>query len=192
MKNALYFGDNLNVMREMASGTYHLCYLDPPFNSGRNYNIFLANSKAQRKAFDDIWHWDDAARESRAAVHHYDGRHPELVDVMDNLSFCLKGFDFMLTRGGEFRVYAGVSRFHGPAVGGDLAVAEAERERLSALRSACESLSEKRYGRYLWRAEFQKRDCVVLCRRRHPAQGFPTKARRAPTLCPREKRSLQH
>lgn len=100
MKNALYFGDNLNVMREMASGTYHLCYLDPPFNSGRNYNIFLANSKAQRKAFDDIWKWDDAARENRAAIHHYDGRHPELVDVMDNLSFCLKGFDFMLTRGG--------------------------------------------------------------------------------------------
>ncbi len=48
MKNALYFGDNLNVMREMESGSYHICYLDPPYNSGRNYNIFLAEG-AQTK-----------------------------------------------------------------------------------------------------------------------------------------------
>ena len=45
MKNALYFGDNLNVMREMQTGRYHTCYLDAPYNSCRNYNIFLAGSK---------------------------------------------------------------------------------------------------------------------------------------------------
>ena len=101
MKNALYFGDNLNVMREMQTGSYHICYLDPPFNSGRNYNIFLAGSKAQRKAFDDIWRWDDAARENQAAVLHYDGRHPELVETMDNLSDCLTGFDQILKGGGR-------------------------------------------------------------------------------------------
>ena len=100
MKNALYFGDNLNVMREMQSGSYHICYLDPPYNSGRNYNIFLASSKAQRKAFDDIWRWDDAARRNQAAVRRYDGRHPELVQTMDNLSYCLTGFDNILKGGG--------------------------------------------------------------------------------------------
>ena len=42
MRNTLYFGDTLNVMREMPTHSYHLCYFDPPFNSGRNYNIFLA------------------------------------------------------------------------------------------------------------------------------------------------------
>ncbi len=99
MKNALYFGDNLKVMREMPTGSYHLCYLDPPFNSGRNYNIFLAGSKAQRKAFGDIWQWDDAARENQSAVLHYDGQHPELVEVMDKLSNCLKGLNKFL-RGG--------------------------------------------------------------------------------------------
>ena len=96
MRNALYFGDNLNVMREMATGRYHTCYLDPPYNSGRNYNIFIAGSKALRKAFDDIWRWDDAARHNQAAVLHYDGRHPELVETMDNLSACLTGFDNIL------------------------------------------------------------------------------------------------
>ena len=100
MKNALYFGDNLNVMREMQTGSYHICYLDPPFNSGRNYNIFLAGSKAQRKAFDDIWRWDDAARHNQAAVSRYDGRHPELVETMDKLADCLNGFDAILKGGG--------------------------------------------------------------------------------------------
>ena len=100
MRNALYFGDNLNVMREMKTGSYHTCYLDPPYNSGRNYNIFLASSKAQRKAFDDIWRWDDAARENQNAVRHYDGQHPELVEIMDNLSDCLTGFDTILKGGG--------------------------------------------------------------------------------------------
>ena len=100
MKNALYFGDNLNVMREMQTGSYHICYLDPPYNSGRNYNIFLAGSKAQRKAFDDIWRWDDTARQNQAAVHRYDGRHPELVETMDNLAACLSGFDQILKGGG--------------------------------------------------------------------------------------------
>ncbi len=99
MRNALYFGDNLQVMREMQTARYHTCYLDPPFNSGRKYNIFLAASKAHRKAFDDIWRWDDAARENQDAVLHYDGRHPELVETMDNLSDCLSGFNYWL-RGG--------------------------------------------------------------------------------------------
>ena len=40
MRNALYFGDNLKVMRDMQTARYHTCYLDPPYNSGRNYNIF--------------------------------------------------------------------------------------------------------------------------------------------------------
>ena len=97
---ALYFGDNLNVMREMRTGSYHICYLDPPYNSGRNYNIFLAGSKAQRKVFDDIWRWDDAARHNQAAVLHYDGHHPELVETMDNLADCLSGFDNILKGGG--------------------------------------------------------------------------------------------
>ena len=97
---ALYFGDNLSVMREMQTGSYHICYLDPPYNSGRNYNIFLAGSKAQRKVFDDIWRWDDAARHNQGAVLHYDGRHPELVETMANLSDCLSGFDNILKGGG--------------------------------------------------------------------------------------------
>ena len=67
MKNSLYFGDNLDVLREsMASESVDLIYLDPPFNSARDYNILFSSpkgqsSEAQITAFEDSWHWAEQA-----------------------------------------------------------------------------------------------------------------------------------
>ena len=37
--NKLYYGDNLDVLRKfIRDETVDLCYIDPPFNSKRNYN----------------------------------------------------------------------------------------------------------------------------------------------------------
>ena len=69
-KNKLYYGDNLYVLREyIPDESVNLIYLDPPFNSNRNYNVLFAeengqDSEAQIKAFDDTWHWDKSAVES--------------------------------------------------------------------------------------------------------------------------------
>ncbi|MGA8551897.1 MAG: hypothetical protein WB678_16850 [Stellaceae bacterium] len=42
MANALYYGDNLDVLRrEIAADTVDLVYLDPPFNSQANYNLLF-------------------------------------------------------------------------------------------------------------------------------------------------------
>lgn len=65
-KNMLYYGDNLEVMRKyIKDNTIDLCYIDPPFNSKRNYNqIYNAignEDKAQAQAFIDTWTWDDDA-----------------------------------------------------------------------------------------------------------------------------------
>jgi len=39
MNNTLYYGDNLEVLRKyIKNETVDLCYIDPPFNSKRNYN----------------------------------------------------------------------------------------------------------------------------------------------------------
>ena len=39
--NCLYYGDCLDVMQGMQAGSVDLIYLDPPFNSQRNYhNIY--------------------------------------------------------------------------------------------------------------------------------------------------------
>jgi len=40
MKNTLYYGDNLDILKNyIPSASVDLVYLDPPFNSNANYNI---------------------------------------------------------------------------------------------------------------------------------------------------------
>ena len=59
--NRLYFGDCLTVMQEhMNLGSVDLIYLDPPFNSQRDYNAIYKDETgrplpAQIEAFGDMW-----------------------------------------------------------------------------------------------------------------------------------------
>jgi site-specific DNA-methyltransferase (adenine-specific) len=68
--NTLYYGDNLQVLRDsVAAESVDLVYLDPPFNSQANYNaLFKAptgqKSEAQIEAFEDTWHWNDHAEQA--------------------------------------------------------------------------------------------------------------------------------
>jgi adenine specific DNA methylase Mod len=63
MRNALYYGDNLQVPREhIPSESVDLVYLDPPYNSNASYNVLFRErtgeeSPAQIKAFTDTWEW---------------------------------------------------------------------------------------------------------------------------------------
>ena len=54
----MWTGDNLPVLRGMNSGCVDLIYLDPPFNSNRNYSAPIG-SKAAGAAFKDTWTLDD-------------------------------------------------------------------------------------------------------------------------------------
>ena len=62
-ENVLYYGDNLDVLRErIAAESVDLIYLDPPFNSNRSYNVLFGQThehddRAQIEAFDDTWTW---------------------------------------------------------------------------------------------------------------------------------------
>jgi 16S rRNA G966 N2-methylase RsmD len=57
--NRLYFGDNLDILREKISDeSVDLTYLDPPFNSNATYNVLFKEgariqSEAQAEAFRD-------------------------------------------------------------------------------------------------------------------------------------------
>jgi DNA modification methylase len=67
MNNSLFYGDNLPLMRKMASDWVDLVYLDPPFKSDLNYNVLfkadgLKSDEAQLTAFKDTWTWDAAAQ----------------------------------------------------------------------------------------------------------------------------------
>ncbi len=47
--NHLYFGDNLAVIRaSIASESIDLIYLDPPFNSKRDYNLLFKSPRGSR------------------------------------------------------------------------------------------------------------------------------------------------
>ena len=52
--NRLFFGDNLHVMRQLPSKSIDLIYIDPPFFSGRNYNVIFGD-KNEVRSFSDIW-----------------------------------------------------------------------------------------------------------------------------------------
>lgn len=58
--NTLYYGDCLSIMREMPMGSVDLVYLDPPFNSNRDYNAIYKDETGrplpdQIEAFNDLW-----------------------------------------------------------------------------------------------------------------------------------------
>jgi DNA modification methylase len=52
--NRLFFGDNLHIMRQLPSESIDLIYIDPPFFSGRNYNVIFGD-KNEVRSFSDIW-----------------------------------------------------------------------------------------------------------------------------------------
>ncbi|GMO65750.1 MAG: site-specific DNA-methyltransferase [Treponemataceae bacterium] len=61
--NKLFYGDNLTIMKKMASESVDLIYLDPPFNSNRSYNLLYKNTTGlpipeQIEAFCDTWELD--------------------------------------------------------------------------------------------------------------------------------------
>lgn len=69
--NTLYYGDNLDILKnEIADETVDLIYLDPPFQSGRNYNIIFRPEKdgikgatSQIETFEDTWQWSQKAQD---------------------------------------------------------------------------------------------------------------------------------
>ena len=90
--NRLYFGDNLEILREhVADESVDLIYLDPPFNSNATYNVLFRErsgeeSAAQITAFEDTWHW---GWESETAFQDVVMRGPEKVG---NLLSALRQF----------------------------------------------------------------------------------------------------
>lgn len=68
-QNTLFYGDNLKILREyIPDESVDLIYLDPPFNSNRNYNILFKDEagremNSQIRAFEDTWHWVTATEE---------------------------------------------------------------------------------------------------------------------------------
>ncbi len=98
-QNTLFYGDNLEILRNrkyLQDETVDLCYIDPPFNSKRNYNQIYNNiggeDRAQAQAFIDTWVWDEMAGEGFTEILANDqGRFTsQTVDLIKGLEVVLK------------------------------------------------------------------------------------------------------
>jgi len=85
--NQLYFGDNLQVLRDhIKDESVDLIYLDPPFNSKATYNVLFRapnghESDAQITAFEDSWHWgEQAEREFDEILHQSNTQVAQMMD----------------------------------------------------------------------------------------------------------------
>lgn len=97
MMKSLYYGDNLDVLRNnIPSDSVDLCYIDPPFNSKRNYNQIYNNigkeDMAQAQAFVDTWTWDNSARNAfHEIINNESGRFSQRVtDLIRGLHLVLQ------------------------------------------------------------------------------------------------------
>ena len=92
MSNQLFYGDNLEVLRRhIKDESVDLCYIDPPFNSKRNYNQIYNNigkeDQAQAQAFIDTWTWDDYANQGLEEIQtNYQGHFTaQSIDLISGL-----------------------------------------------------------------------------------------------------------
>jgi adenine specific DNA methylase Mod len=114
--NTLYFGDNLQVLREhIADESVDLIYLDPPFDSKRDYNLLFKTPKApkprqdaqevrqeepeygyaeaQITAFEDTWHWGQHAEDEFREI--LQQPNTDVAELMRALRSFLKENDMM-------------------------------------------------------------------------------------------------
>ncbi len=95
MPNTLYYGDNLDVLRQhVPDESVDLVYLDPPFNSNASYNVLFKErsgeeSPAQIKAFTDTWDW---TLESERTFEQEIILHPETPPKVKDMVTALRQF----------------------------------------------------------------------------------------------------
>lgn len=95
--NKLFYGDNLDILRNrdyFPTASVDLIYLDPPFNSSRDYNILFQDesdraSDAQIMAFGDTWHWGPSAERAY---------HQLITDAPENLARTIGALYHILDR----------------------------------------------------------------------------------------------
>ncbi len=106
MGNELYYGDNLDVLRrKIPSASVDLCYIDPPFNSKRNYFQIYNNQgsedRAQAQAFVDTWNWGDEAVEGLDYILDIERLNPRAGDTgwTEQTVELIRGLEKVLGRG---------------------------------------------------------------------------------------------
>ena len=99
----LFLGENLDAMRAYYEIAQHnearkidLCYIDPPFNSKRNYNVIyhdsVADKRVAQQGFSDVWskyNFDQERNELEVLNHYTSGPTPKHKQIESYLD-CIK------------------------------------------------------------------------------------------------------
>lgn len=93
--NRLYYGDNLEVLRDAAQfpdASVDLVYLDPPFNSNAGYNVLFKSASgsgadASIEAFGDTWTWGPSSHAAMLDI--ADGTNRPLTVMMQAMHSAL-------------------------------------------------------------------------------------------------------
>lgn len=81
-ENTLFYGDCLRIMSEvLPPDSVDLIYLDPPFNSKRNYNMNMGG-RAQTTVFRDTWKWSNEQKEALDFIAAQDTTLREALDIL--------------------------------------------------------------------------------------------------------------
>ena len=130
----LWTGDNLDIMRGLNSESVDLIYLDPPFNSNRDYSSPIG-SEAAGAAFKDTWTLNDVDLAWHGLIAE---ENPGLYGIIDAAGVAHgKGYEVLPDNDGS------------PAAG-DEADSEANRLHLPALRPHGQPLPEADNGQRVW------------------------------------------
>ena len=154
MRNALYYGDNLLVLREhVPDESVDLVYLDPPFNSNASYNVLFRErtgeeSPAQIRAFTDTWEW---TQETEYTYEMDIIRNPGVPSAVKDMISAFRQFigqNAMMALPGD----------DGAAPGGTAPRTKAHRQYLPALRPDGQPLLEAANGRGVWSGQLSQRN----------------------------------
>lgn len=93
MTNKLFYGDNLDVLRQhVADASVDLVYLNPPFQSGRDYSVIFESRRGERgdgrakaRAFTDTWTWGDEAEAAFAEAERAGGVLPRTLRALASI-----------------------------------------------------------------------------------------------------------
>jgi DNA modification methylase len=95
--NKLYYGDNLEILeKNQPDESVDLCYIDPPFNSKRDYNQIYDShertDRAQAWAYLDTWTWNEMTDDGfHRILSNHGGRFTEqTIDLVNGLTSTLK------------------------------------------------------------------------------------------------------
>ena len=90
--NKIYYGDNLDILRKhIADSSVDLIYIDPPFNSKRNYNVIYDGAMAQAEAFSDTWSLSNIHEEKMLIFKEEAQRYSSIHNIIECLEKLLIG-----------------------------------------------------------------------------------------------------